>query len=216
MKHRLHAILILILLVLTTTHLVAQESDKKKSSDFWHRVSVGGNLGFQFGTVTGITLSPEVSIRIIDQLYGGLGFNYQYLKYKNYYVNVDTSSPDFNQYIDYESSVYGGKIFFRYYLRSLLDNFLGNVFAHVEYEYLTYTRPFTSDPHGTIWDPYYNLLYRPGNERVEINSVFVGGGYSQPIAGRAFLDILILFNLNDSYDSPYSNPIFRIGFGVGL
>jgi hypothetical protein len=189
----------------------AQESAKQKSSDFWHRVSVGGYVSLQVGNVTGIVVSPDVSIRIVDQLYGGLGFTYQYYWYKNYYWYID---PRKTESLNYSLSVYGGRIFFRYYLRSLLDNFLGNVFAHAEYEYLYYTSPFKLDPNGTITDGY--RLYSRGTSTMEINSIFIGGGYQQPISGKAFLDLMILFNLNDSYNSPYSNPIFRIGFGIGL
>jgi hypothetical protein len=61
-----------------------------------------------------------------------------------------------------------------------------------------------------------NLYYIPGKDIVEFNSIFVGGGYRQPIGNRVSMDLLILFNLNDSYNSPYSNPIFRLGVGVGL
>jgi hypothetical protein len=188
----------------------AQESTATKSHDFWHRVVVGGNIGLQIGDVTGIIISPEVAVRLVDQLYGGLGFTYQYSSFKNYYYDTKT-----NQYLNFKQNTYGGKIFFRYYLSSLFDNFLGNFFAHVEYEYLTYTRPYTFNPNGPILDPYANA-YSYGNEHVEINSLFVGGGYHQPVGGRVFLDFLILYNLNDSYNSPYSNPLFRVGFGVGL
>jgi len=188
----------------------AQESAKQKSADFWHRVSVGGYVSLQVGNVTGIVVSPEVQVRIVDQLYGGLGLSYQYYWYKNYYADTKTQ-----QYLNYSSSVYGGRIFFRYYLRSIFDNFLGNIFAHTEYEYLYYVRPYKFDPKGYILDPYLNK-YSPGRDVVEINSIFVGGGYQQPIGGRAFIDLMILFNLNDTYNSPYTNPVFRIGFGVGL
>jgi hypothetical protein len=85
----------------------------------------------------------------------------------------------------------------------------------VEYEYQYYTRPYRFSPGGYIFDPYGNP-YIPGKEGVDINSFFVGGGYHQPIGNKAFMDFLLLFNLNESYDSPYSNPIFRLGFGVGL
>ena len=199
-------------LLLCTIVAHAQESVKHRSSDFWHRVSVGGYLGLQVGNVTGIVVSPDVSIRIIDQLYGGIGFTYQYYWYKNYYLDTKPQPP---QYLNYSASVYGGRIFLRYYLRSLFDNFLGNIFAHTEYEYLYYIRPYKFDPNGSIIDPYYNK-FSQGKDAVEINSIFVGGGYEQPVGGRAYLDIMILFNLNDSYNSPYSNPIFRIGFGIGL
>ena len=66
----------------------AQESVKEKSADFWRRVAVGGYVSFQVGNVTGIVVSPEVQVRIVDQLYGGLGLSYQYYWYKNYYLDT--------------------------------------------------------------------------------------------------------------------------------
>ncbi|MCX6285957.1 MAG: hypothetical protein NTY96_02435 [Bacteroidetes bacterium] len=179
--------------------------------NFWRRLSVGGNVGFQFGTVTGIMLSPEVRVRTFDQLYVGLGFTYEYFRYRDYYWD------DLNKnYLDFSSNVYGGRVFLRYYLRSIFHSWIGNLFAHAEYEYLAYIQPFHSDPYnGYIYDPYNNRL-SPGQSTVSYNSVLIGAGYSQPIGGRVFMDILILFNLNDAYYSPYSNPVFRIGVGVGL
>ncbi|MEI6890428.1 MAG: hypothetical protein ACOYM0_14010 [Bacteroidales bacterium] len=179
-------------------------------NNFWRRFVVGGNLGFQFGSVTGITLSPEVRVRAFDQLYVGLGFTYQYFLYRDYYYDVIN-----NQTIDFSSNVYGGRFYLRYYLRSIFNSWLGNLFGHAEYEYMSYMQPFHSDPFGPILDPYNNRL-APGRTTVSYNSVLVGAGYSQPIGGRVFMDILILFNLNDTYYSPYSNPVFRLGVGVGL
>jgi len=178
--------------------------------NFWRRMAVGGNVGFQFGTVTGIMLSPEVRVRTVDQLYVGLGFTYQYFLYRDYYWD------DVNKnYLDFSSNVYGGRIYLRYYLRSIFSNWLGNIFAHAEYEYLAYVEPYHYDPLGRIYDPYNNRL-SPGNTTISYNSVLVGAGYSQPIGGRVFMDVILLFNLNNSYYSPYSNPVFRIGVGVGL
>jgi hypothetical protein len=178
--------------------------------NFWRRVSVGGNLGFQFGSVTGITIAPEVAVRTVDNLYVGLRFMYQYYNYKDYYYDNNSQ-----QYLGYKSSVYGGGIYLRYYFTSLFNNFLGNLFAHVEYEYQYYTRPYSNATGGYIFDPYGNS-YVPGTQVVEVNSFFVGGGYRQPLASRVSMDFMILFNLNDTYNSPYSNPIFRLGVGVGL
>jgi hypothetical protein len=181
-----------------------------KPDNFWRRVSVGGNLGFQIGSVTGITISPEVRIRTIDQLTVGLRFIYQYYYYKSYFYDTES-----NEYLPYKSSVYGGGVFLRYYLSSLFDGFAGNIFAHVEYEYLSFVQPYRMVPNGKILDPSGNR-YERGNSTIEINSFFVGGGYRQPISNRVSMDLLILFNLNDSYNSPYTNPIFRLGVGVGL
>lgn len=181
-------------------------------NSFLKRINVGGNLGFQVGSITGITISPEARIRTVDELYVGLRFIYQYYNYKNYFYDL------YNQkYLSYGSNVLGGGVYARYYLRSLFDTFLGNLFAHAEYEYMTYSRPYTQcDPsEGTITDPYL-FYYKPGKQIIEINSFFVGGGYSQPVSNRVYMDFLILFNLNDSYNSPYTNPVFRLGVGVGL
>ena len=83
---------------------------------------------------------------------------------------------------------YGGSLFARYvFLRFLM--------AHAEYEMLSYD--------------YYE-------DREWINSLFLGGGYYQNIGGRSFASFLILFNVLDSPNSPYANPIFRIGFGIGF
>jgi hypothetical protein len=188
----------------------AQESTRKKNAKFLNRVSVGGYIGFQFGSVAGIVVTPEIKIRIFDQLYGGVGFTYQYNRFKDYYYDMQN-----NDYINLNLNVFGGRAFLRYYLASIFENFLGNIFAHVEYEYLTYKRPYVFDPKGYIIDPYMNT-FSPGKQIVEINSLFVGAGYKQPIGGRAYADFLILFNLNDTYDSPYANPLFRIGFGYNF
>jgi len=83
---------------------------------------------------------------------------------------------------------YGGSLFARYvFLRFLM--------AHAEYEMLSFD--------------YYD-------DREWINSLFLGGGFYQNFGGRSFASFLILFNVLDNEHSPYTNPIFRIGFGVGF
>ena len=93
----------------------------------------------------------------------------------------------------YNAHSYGGSLFARYI-------FLKFLMAHVEYEMLS--------------NNYFDIQ---GNEyRQTYNSLFLGGGYYQNFAGRGFASFLILFNVLDSENSPYVNPIFRIGFGVGF
>jgi hypothetical protein len=50
----------------------------------------------------------------------------------------------------------------------------------------------------------------------QFNSFFVGGGYNQRIGGNTAMYIMILWNLNDTPNSPYVNPIIRVGFSAGL
>lgn len=69
------------------------------------------------------------------------------------------------------------------------------IFAHVENEVLSYK--------------YYG-------ERKIAHSIFVGGGYRQYFSGRGYASIAILYNINETLDSPYANPIYRVGIGFGL
>ncbi|MBC8320217.1 MAG: hypothetical protein H8E34_05800 [Bacteroidetes bacterium] len=88
---------------------------------------------------------------------------------------------------------YGGSLFARH----LFLNFL---FAHVEYEVLSVEY----------------MIDQYTNDRRTINSLFIGGGLYQTMGGRGFATIAILYNLLETQYSPYSNPVIRIGFGVGL
>lgn len=91
----------------------------------------------------------------------------------------------------YKTNIYGGGVFNQYFF---LENFL----AHAEYELLNLDSPI-------------NI-----NKRINLSSFFVGGGYRSSLGGNSYASILVLFNLNDSAESPYTNPIIRVGFGIGL
>jgi hypothetical protein len=95
--------------------------------------------------------------------------------------------------LDLKTNVWGGSIFTRYFI-------FENVFAHVEYETLLYNTQTPGYP----------------ETKQQFNSFFVGGGYNQRIGGNSGMYILLLWNLNDTPDSPYINPIVRVGFSVGL
>lgn len=88
---------------------------------------------------------------------------------------------------------YGGSIFARY-------RFIPMLFGHAEYEILNVQYPRAD---GSV-------------ENILVNSLFLGGGLYQQMGGRGFATIAILFNVLESQYSPYSNPIIRVGFGVGL
>jgi hypothetical protein len=83
---------------------------------FLDKVFVGGNLGFQFGTVTFAEVSPLIGYRITEKISAGIGATYQYYRYKDPTYQLETN-------------VYGGRVFGRYFFTDYL-------FAHAEYEYL--------------------------------------------------------------------------------
>lgn len=156
------------------------ENTTPKNS-FASHLFFGGGLGLQFGSTTLVEISPLVGYKITPKFSIGLCPSYKYYSYQYYgYGRVKTN-------------VFGGSLFSRYFI-------FENVFAHVEYEMLSYN---TREPNQATY-------------MQQINSFFVGGGYNQHIGGNSAMYILFLWNLNDTKYSPYSNPVIRIGFSVGL
>ena len=100
----------------------------------------------------------------------------------------------------YETSIYGGRIFGRYY-------FLDNLFGHLEWEILNMDVPSTNTINGV---QSYDYI------RDNIMSLMVGGGYAQPIGSNAAITLMILWNLTEEQYSPYQNPIFRLGIAAGF
>jgi hypothetical protein len=91
---------------------------------------------------------------------------------------------------EFSTSIYGGRLFARYLI-------LKNLFAHTEYEVL-------------------NLEAFDLGRRVNVTSVLVGGGYRQQLGGNVYLNLLALWNINETAYSPYRNPIIRMGVAFGL
>ena len=58
-----------------------------------------------------------------------------------------------------------------------------------------------------------NIKGRQSAGRFWSNSYFVGGGLRQKLGKKAFISLLLLYNLNHKIYLPYENPVFRISFG---
>jgi hypothetical protein len=99
-----------------------------------------------------------------------------------------------DRYLVYSDHLYGGGPFARYLI-------FEELFVHVEHEVLNMR--------------VYDYLTRTF-QRKNISSVFVGGGYRQMIGDNSAIELMLLYNINESINSPYINPIFRVGFGFGL
>ena len=182
---------------LLTASIFAQTVEDPPVNDltFNQRLVYGGGFGLQFGNVTLFDLSPTIGYRLTDQLTLGTGISYKYNRVKDYTIDLNTG-----KWYDYRSNIYGGSVWGRYYI-------LQNIFAHAEVEQLQIDYKYTSVTSST-----------PTNVKngAGVTSVLVGGGYRQPIGGNVFFNILILFNLNETDFSPYSNPIIRAGISVGM
>lgn len=178
-------------------HSSAQEMQPDRPLKFSDRIFYGGNFGLQFGDITLVDVSPMVGYRLTDKIAAGVSFSYKYYHYKNFFYN-----PYSYSFADMTSNIYGASIFGRYY-------FVENLFAQAEYEYLIYSFDnYRLNSTGGSFDK--------TTETVDVPGFFLGGGYRQPIGGKVYFSIMILYNVMESQYSPYSNPIIRAGVSVGL
>jgi hypothetical protein len=189
LKYSLATFLVTLISITACFAQYEQYSGKNKQQpSFGDRIFFGGDFGLQFGTVTVINVSPLAGYKVTDDFSAGIGITYQYYEDKTFSEPLTTS-------------VFGGRLFGEYQL-PMIPNF----FAHAEYEVLNYDKLFI--------DPYYS--YRIYKKNVTANNILVGGGYRQAIGGRAFVNLLLLYNLTEDENSLYSNPIIRMGVSFGI
>jgi hypothetical protein len=164
----------------------AQETEKMTLRD---RIYFGGDFSLMFGTVTFIEVSPIAGYRFTPRFSSGLGVTYQYYRERTY-VNTIV-----------KSNIYGGRVFSKYILLKDLNEFIpvglhAGFLGYCEYEFLNL-------------ESFFSPLHESG--RFWLNSFYVGGGLELPVGRRSSMNLLVLFNLNDTGESPYSNPVVRIG-----
>lgn len=96
-----------------------------------------------------------------------------------------------------DTSDYGGTLFGRFRI-------VPNVFLEADFE-------------SVNWEYVRSDL---STDRETTTSFLAGGGYYQPLGGRAGLSVSVLYNFSYDEDDPfepYGSPyVFRVGFGVGF
>jgi hypothetical protein len=109
-------------------------------------------------------------------------------------------------YPAYETHAYGLKGFARFSVITNAEEFLpiklfSDLFVHVEYEGLSLEK-------AHYLPPYIE------NGRFVYQGFLVGGGFSQRIGMYNSVSFMVLWDVNESTYSPYSNPVFRLGFNA--
>ncbi len=154
--------------------------------------------------------TPRTPLR--DRIFtgGNLGLNFGSLTYINvspilgyrvtpkfstgfgvtYSYFSDNRDPSFK----FETNTYGGRLFAQYEV-------FENAIAYSEYELLNMEVP--------------NLLFTD-LVRKNISSLFVGGGYAQPMGRNSAFMIMVLFNVLESDYVIYENPVIRMGVNLGF
>lgn len=96
----------------------------------------------------------------------------------------------------FSTNMYGGRIFSKVIVYR-------DFFAYGELEMLN-------------MDDFSKLSLYNKRERTNVFSTFVGGGYRQKLGQNACSNIMILWNINETTNSPYNNPVIRINFEFGI
>jgi hypothetical protein len=169
-----------------------QEQEQKVGPGFWDRCFFGGGFGMQFGDQTIISASPIVGYKITEKFHAGVGGTYIYYNLKQYYYDPNNTSNLISY--KYSSNIYGGDVFAKYFI-------FDEVFAYGEYGVLNME----------VFDP---LSY--ASSRENIHSALIGGGYRQMIGSSVGVELTILYDVIDDRNSPYSNPIIRLGIVAGF
>ena len=186
-----------VLIFLGFSAVFANAQQTSGHDDKPRRWFVGGNLGLMIGHVTLIDVSPFVGYMLTERFAVGTGATYKYYRIRNFHYDFYQ-----NRYYHFKSHIFGGPVFARYYI-------VRDFFAHSEYEYLRFRNEiYVNNPAGQRYDRQYRFE--------NVHSMFVGGGYRQRFGSGNAFEIMLLWNLNETLNSPYENPIIRMGFAIGL
>ncbi len=163
---------------------------------FRDRLFFGGNFGFMAsGSYTDIQVSPIVGYYVMPRWAVGVGITYEYYNNKYYWPVLGNER--------YEANIWGGRLFTNYVIINDFNNIIPiglnfRIFAHAEYEALSYPNGF--------------FEYEADGRKL-YNSFLLGGGLRFPIGNRSSMNLTILWNLNPSLNDIYDNgPIIRFGF----
>lgn len=177
----------LFILVIIVFSFTGYAQDDKP--EFLERTYVGGGLGLGFGDITNIQVSPLMGFNVTEAFSFGLRLDYQYLSADYYYYTTHYS---------YNTSIYGGGPFVRL---TVYENF-----------YITSELEMLS-----LETRYFDVLGQHSTDRFVYIGTFVGAGMIMPAGKRSATYVAVLYNLNDSSNSPYSNPlVMRGGFYIYL
>lgn len=179
---------LLIILSFAVLGLEAQYLEKDPPPTPVQRIFYGGNLDLAFGTVTQISLSPQVGYRITNRFSAGIGIDYMFL---------------YSEYYNFKGSIFGGNVFASFaVIKSLgeLISFLNTDIGVLICGQFSYTN----------MGKFYTTFL--GDEPMWIASPMLGLGFQAPIGRRSYMLLSIMYNFDESLYSLYSNPVVKISY----
>jgi len=168
------------------------------SYSFRDRLFFGGSFGLMIGSYTDIELSPHVGYYITPRWAAGISIPYEYYNNKYHFIDRTTGRTE-----RFETHIWGGRLFTNYVVVNNVDDWIPlgfnfRIFAHTEYEVLSYEKKF--------WG------YLESGRELQ-HSILVGGGLRFPTGKRSSMNLTILWNLNPDLNDFYQGmPVIRFSF----
>ncbi|MBD80557.1 MAG: hypothetical protein CL840_16705 [Crocinitomicaceae bacterium] len=179
-----------------STKQTSEKQEPKKEKYSGKRTFIGGGFGLGFSQNSGfINVSPILGYNFSKNLQAAMKFTYWYNWGRAYDAKGGVHK--------YDGNIYAYSIFSRYVI------FKG-LFAHIEPEYMNlpryeWSRDWSSSTGWTLEE-----------RRVDAFNFYVGGGFYQGFSGNSGGFVMLLYNLNETENSFYSNPYIQIGFTAGF
>ena len=191
MKYKI--LLFIILVFICSVQILAQEEMPSRKG----KIFLVPEFWLSIGTNTYIEVAPLLGYNVNDRLSVGLGPHYIFKSQK--------ATPYYP--VSYQTHVYGLKGFARFAIITNAEQFLpirlfSELFAHMEYVGMSLEKAY-----------FYAPTF-PDDGRFIYQGFLVGGGFSQRVGMFNAITFMVLWNLNESSRSPYSNPVFRVGFNT--
>lgn len=191
-----NSFLLIVFLSVFACYTSAQVEEKNELTQA-DKIFFGGNFSLQFGTPTFIEISPVAGYQIIPRVSAGLGFIYQYYRERTFFNSI------------FKTNIYGGRVFGQFTAIKDLDEIIplglhAGIIGYAEYEFLN------QDVVMGIDSVTNNIV----TERRWFENFYAGGGLELPMSEKVKLNLLVLWNLNETQSLNYQNPSVRIGFVI--
>lgn len=174
--------------------LYSQDEDRYEAPG---KIYIISEFGLVVGNVISIDVGPAVGYHLTERISAGIGGRYEFFR------KID----DFTREELIRTDIFGGRVFTRALLvpdlRDIIPfNIPLGIVAQAEFEVLSLeNEAFGSDPditEGRFWYP----------------AILAGGGITQQTSERSYMNFLVLWELTNSSNSPYFNPLIRFGFQI--
>jgi hypothetical protein len=178
-------------------NLSAQFDDDEEGK--WGEFFISPDLGLMIGTTTRIEVAPMLGYYLTNRLSLAAGGRFEYYNYSKRYYGP----------LGFETSIYGPRFQARYVFLENSDNILPlrlglTLFLQAEHEILSLEKKYFEFPRSGEDGRYWH------------NFTFIGAGVRQQVGRNSYVNLAVLWDINQQISSPYANPLFRFGLQFGL